>query len=69
MYLCRKNKENSTELLPYKPIPLANLHKVIVLSERERIEKSGGFIKNGLVNGILEVTRILGYSKYYLLLC
>ena len=40
-----------------------NEHKLYILSERERIEKRGGYIKNGLINGLLDHTRTLGYNK------
>jgi len=42
-------------------ISLANEHKCYDVSERERIEKAGGAIKQGKVNGKLEITRALGY--------
>ena len=41
-------------------------HKPILLAERQRIEKTkGGFVKNGRVNGIIEVW-ILLYELCYL---
>lgn len=35
-------------------------HKAISVSERQRIEKSGGRVEDGRVNGMLEVSRSFG---------
>jgi len=49
-------------------IPLqAHQHKCWVVSEKERIIKTGGRVDNGRVNGILEVSRAFGdipFKKY-----
>lgn len=63
-YLARESRE-SGEL---QAIPLqANVHKCWVVSEKERILKTGARVDNGRVNGILDVSRSFGdlpFKKY-----
>jgi integrin-linked kinase-associated serine/threonine phosphatase 2C len=57
-----------TSAVGMESIPLqAHQHKCWVVSEKERILKTGGRVDNGRVNGILEVSRAFGdipFKKY-----
>jgi integrin-linked kinase-associated serine/threonine phosphatase 2C len=57
-----------TSAIGMESIPLqAHQHKCWVVSEKERILKTGGRVDNGRVNGILEVSRAFGdipFKKY-----
>merc|ERR1712216_406311 len=46
--LCRTDKADTTQV---KASQLTKDHKAIVLKERERIEKNGGWVEDGRVNG------------------
>lgn len=63
-YVARQD-DKSGELLA---IPLfKQQHKCWVLGEKERIQKTGGRVENGRVNGILDISRSLGdipFKKY-----
>jgi len=66
-YLCRASDEQeriADSSKHYKMIPLSEDHKVYVIKERDRIERKNGVIKNGKVNGILDVTRTFGDTSF-----
>ncbi|XP_074655695.1 integrin-linked kinase-associated serine/threonine phosphatase 2C-like [Tubulanus polymorphus] len=57
--LCRQNDVKETI-----PITLTKDHSPIAYEERQRIQKAGGTVKEGRVNGILEVSRSFGDGPY-----
>jgi serine/threonine protein phosphatase PrpC len=47
-----------------QPVPLSTDHKPDLPSERNRIEKAGGFVTDGRVNGTLNLSRSFGDFEY-----
>jgi len=45
-------------------LPLSQEHNPSNYDERKRIEKAGGFVRDGRVLGILEVSRSIGDGQY-----
>lgn len=56
--LCRVNSNKPSA------IPLTQDHSPTQYNERIRIEKSGGYVKDGRVMGVLEVSRSIGDGQY-----
>ncbi|KXJ19103.1 integrin-linked kinase-associated serine/threonine phosphatase 2C isoform X2 [Exaiptasia diaphana] len=57
--LCRYNQEGKTSV-----IPLTKDHSPSEYNERMRIQKAGGSVKDGRVQGILEVSRSFGDGRF-----
>ena len=53
----------STAATAIRSVPLSKDHTAVEPKERKRIESSGGFVQNGRVCGLLEVSRSLGDRK------
>ena len=49
---------------PADGMPLTQDHKPILATERQRIEKAGGQVSNGRVNGMIEVARSFGDMQF-----
>jgi len=45
-------------------LPLTKDHSPLDFKERQRIQKAGGFVRDGRVQGVLEVSRALGDAKF-----
>ncbi|KAH9376947.1 hypothetical protein HPB48_002738 [Haemaphysalis longicornis] len=58
--LCRYHEESKKHI----SVPLSKDHNPIDYGERMRIQKAGGFVKDGRVMGLLEVSRSLGDGQY-----
>lgn len=63
--------DSKSILCRYKPgedkhvaVPLTTDHSPSVYAERMRIQKAGGYVREGRVMGILEVSRSLGDGPY-----
>uniref|UniRef100_A0AC35G1Z3 PPM-type phosphatase domain-containing protein n=1 Tax=Panagrolaimus sp. PS1159 TaxID=55785 RepID=A0AC35G1Z3_9BILA len=54
--LCRKKPEDSS----YIPLVLTVDHSPMLFEERTRIQKCGGFVRDGRVQGSIEVSRSIG---------
>uniref|UniRef100_A0A914Y0I6 PPM-type phosphatase domain-containing protein n=1 Tax=Panagrolaimus superbus TaxID=310955 RepID=A0A914Y0I6_9BILA len=54
--LCRQKLEDSS----YVPLILTIDHSPMLFDERMRIQKSGGFVRDGRVQGSIEVSRSIG---------
>lgn len=57
--LCRK-KDNDTHIA----LPLTVDHSPMLFEERTRIQKAGGFVRDGRVQGIIEVSRSIGDGSF-----
>ena len=65
--LARLDSKNKNYDRKLNAIQISKDHNVLSLQEMKRIEKYGGYIANGRVNGSLEVTRSFGdpeFKKY-----
>ncbi|XP_003390974.2 PREDICTED: uncharacterized protein LOC100637563 [Amphimedon queenslandica] len=49
---------------PVISVPLTKDHTSASLEERKRIEKSGGFVREGRIMGIMEVSRSIGDGRF-----
>lgn len=58
--LCRYHEESQKHIA----IPLSKDHSPTDYGERMRIQKAGGFVKDGRVLGVLEVSRSIGDGQY-----
>lgn len=58
--LCRYHEESKKHI----SVPLSKDHNPTDYGERMRIQKAGGFVKDGRVMGLLEVSRSLGDGQY-----
>ncbi|XP_076358042.1 integrin-linked kinase-associated serine/threonine phosphatase 2C-like isoform X3 [Tachypleus tridentatus] len=58
--LCRYNEQN----MRYTAIPLSKDHSPTDYEERMRIQKAGGYVKDGRVLGVLEVSRSIGDGQF-----
>ncbi|XP_022090343.1 integrin-linked kinase-associated serine/threonine phosphatase 2C-like isoform X1 [Acanthaster planci] len=58
--LCRFNEQTQKLSL----IPLSKEHNPTMYEERMRIQKAGGTVKDGRVQGILEVSRSIGDGRF-----
>lgn len=58
--LCRKHSD-SDECIA---LPLTVDHSPMMYDERMRIQKAGGFVKDGRVQGIIEVSRSIGDGSF-----
>jgi integrin-linked kinase-associated serine/threonine phosphatase 2C len=56
--LVRRESDDQDSLL--KILELTHDHKCMVVKERDRIVKAGGFVQDNRVNGIMEVSRSIG---------
>ncbi|XP_063900489.1 integrin-linked kinase-associated serine/threonine phosphatase 2C-like [Zophobas morio] len=53
-----------TDCRSLKCFPLSKEHTASVYSERMRIQKAGGTVKNGRVEGVIEVSRSIGDAAF-----
>ncbi|XP_071482557.1 integrin-linked kinase-associated serine/threonine phosphatase 2C-like [Diadema antillarum] len=58
--LCRFNPETGR----HQPLPLTKDHSPTQYEERIRIQKAGGYVRDGRVMGIVEVSRSLGDGRF-----
>lgn len=58
--LCRYNKEANK----FVSVPLSIDHSPTDYKERMRIQKAGGYVRDGRVMGIIEVSRSIGDGQY-----
>ncbi|XP_025083684.1 integrin-linked kinase-associated serine/threonine phosphatase 2C-like isoform X1 [Pomacea canaliculata] len=58
--LCRYKEDEKK----YVAVPLTTDHSPSVYAERMRIQKAGGFVRDGRVMGVLEVSRSIGDGPY-----
>lgn len=58
--LCRKRLDSDS----YIAMPITVDHSPMIYDERIRIQKAGGFVKDGRVQGIIEVSRSIGDGSF-----
>ncbi len=59
---CRLTKDG--EERSWIAMPLTTEHSPTIFTERTRIQKAGGFVKDGRVMGVLEVSRSIGDGQF-----
>ena len=62
--LCRYRSPDNTTPENVQTLLLSKEHSPTVYEERQRIQKAGGLVTDGRVQGILEVSRSLGDGRF-----